>query len=113
MLSRQRRIIKDEFPAIMKRGRSCFSPRASLRTLPTSYSTGPSRFAFVVSSKSVKTAAMRILLKRRARYAVYKHLGEIKSGFLCAFFLKADLLKLKFPLLENEFIMLLQQAKLI
>ncbi len=97
----------------MKNGRSYFSSRISLRILKQEATGKQSRFAFVVSAKSVKTGVERNLLRRRARHAVYKHLPEIKDGFLCAFFLKHDLLKLKFPILENEFIMLLQQAKLI
>lgn len=112
MISRYRRISKDEFPAIMKNGRSFFTRRLSLRTLMLS-DIKESRFAFVVSAKNVKTAVERNLLKRRSRHVVYKHHKEIKGGFLCAFFLKGDLLKLKFSSFENEFIILLRQAKLI
>lgn len=112
MLSRRRRISKDEFPVIMKNGRPFFSPRLSLRALSLP-GLGESCFAFVISAKNVKTAVERNLLKRRARHVIYKHQGEIKGGFLCVFFLKSDLLQLKFPLFENEFIILLRQAKLI
>lgn len=112
MLSRSRRISKTEFPAIVRTGRLYFSPRLQLRVLKLPISTEQSRFAFVVPAKAVKTAVERNLLKRRSRHVIYKHLGEIKNGFLCVFFLKKEMANLKFPLFENEFIMLLNQAKL-
>lgn len=61
-----------------------------------------SRFAFIVSSKNIKKAVGRNLLKRRAREIIRKNLDKIRKGHNISFTFSAKAKNLDYNLLEKE-----------
>lgn len=112
MLSKERRISQSLFAQILKDGKGFHSPNLSLR-VSRRKDQGKSAFSFVVSSKAVKTAVGRNILKRRGRHVIKKHLFNIREGYFYAFFLKKELSGLPFPLFEQEILAVLRQAKML
>jgi ribonuclease P protein component len=112
MLSQERRISQSLFAQISKEGRSFQTPRLSLR-ISQRKDQGKSAFSFVIPAKAVKTAVGRNFLKRRGRHVIKKHLSSIKDGYLCAFFLKKDMIGLPFPIFEQGILSGLKQANLL
>lgn len=112
MLNYERRISQSLFTQILKEGRSFYTPHLSLKICPRK-DQQKSAFSFVISAKVVKTAVERNFLKRRGRYTIKKHLNNLKEGYLYAFFFKKEMLKLPYPLFEQEFLTVLKKANLI
>lgn len=112
MLSQERRISQGLFAQVLKEGRSFQTPKLSLRVCSRK-DKSRSAFSFVIPAKAVKTAVERNFLKRRGRHMIKKHLANIKEGYLCAFFLKKELVGLSFPAFEQEILSGLKQANLL
>ncbi|MEI6296760.1 MAG: ribonuclease P protein component [bacterium] len=107
MLDKTRRIKKEYFEELLKKGKSAFSPLLSVKYL--SNRQGKSIFGFVISSKVAKKATERNLFKRRCRHIIKKNLPLIKDGLTLSFFAKPGVTKLSFAELENEITLLLRR----
>jgi ribonuclease P protein component len=112
MLSQERHVSQSLFAQILKEGKSFHTQHLSLRVCVRK-DQGKSAFSFVVSSKAVKKATERNLLKRRARHVIKKHLPDIKEGYFCAFFFKKELVTFSFTSFEQELLDGLKQAKML
>ena len=112
MLNSARRISKANFTKILQEGRGASSPFFSTKILPLE-KIGLSRFAFVVSAKTAKSAVRRNFLKRRSRHAIKKNLPLIKEGYYCVIFIKKDLADLPFSAYEAEIIDSLKRSGLL
>src|SRR3989344_2256629 len=90
MLSRQRRVTRRQFPAILQTSRSWRSSFLSLRVARGRNEETPkvTIFAFVVSHKVSAMAVNRNKLKRRARAIVRELLPRVKDNYACLLFFK-------------------------
>ena len=112
MLSKEGRISQSLFTQIIKEGRSFGFKNFSLRfCLRGDHK--KSAFSFVVSSKEVKKAVWRNLIKRRGRAVVKKNSNRIKAGYLYAFFLKKSLVSKSFIEFETEIMDGLKEINLL
>lgn len=112
MLSQERRISQSLFTQILKNGQYFGFKNFSLRLCPRG-DHKKSAFSFVVSSKEVKKAVWRNLIKRRGRAIIQKNSNKIKDGYLCAFFLKKGLVSKSFLEFETEIMDSLKGANLL
>lgn len=71
-----------------------------------------SRFAFVISSKSLKKATARNLVKRRAREIIRKNLSNIEHGYDILFIFSSNAAKLDYLELEKELITAMRAQKI-
>ena len=113
MLPKQRRISKDLFEEIFKKGYSFYTDLLGLKTLKRPESGTKSAFSVVVSSKVASKAVTRNYLKRRTRYVLEKNLDRIKEGFFCIINLKQDVSGLEFLEFEAKILDILNRANLL
>lgn len=106
MLPINKRVKKDAFPEIMKKGR--FLHRESLYIVSLSRGDAlPSRFSFVVPSKVKKTSVGRHLIKRRLTAVIEEVLPNIKSGFSAILYVKKDISGFSYQKIKKEILELL------
>ena len=110
MLPTNRRVKKELFPEIMKKGLFLSSQSLSLKALNRK-DNKPSLFSFVVPAKIVKTSAKRHLIKRKMTAVVEKKLKEVKNGFSVLFFLIKG--TITYEELEEEILSLLLKSKVL
>jgi ribonuclease P protein component len=119
MLPTKRRIKKDSFSEILKKGVFVHSTNIYLCLLPKNTLISAkneenlSLFGFVVSSKIKKTSVGRHFLKRKLSGSVEEILKSIKPGFYCLFFAKKDMSALPYSEIKEEIINLLKKAKML
>ena len=111
MLPRKRRVHKDVFGEVLKKGLSFHSAHISLRGIKKD-DISPSRFSFTVSKKVASKAVDRNLLRRRATSVLEQHLPSIKKGISGIFSFKTGSLELSFGQIEAEIVGLLKQSDL-
>lgn len=112
MLPRSQRLNKMEVAQTIAKGRSLGDRRLSLRLLAAA-DTAPSRLAVVVSSRQIKLAADRHLVKRRLRALIRQLAPELLPGFRLVIFCGADCRRLGFGGLRLELLKRLSQAKVL
>lgn len=94
MLPSTHRLTKrKDFDTLFKRGRVVFGRHVQLR-VGKRQSEGPTRFAFVVSAKTEKSAVRRNRVKRQAREIVRAVLPDVKPGFDAAITIRSGFLAL-------------------
>ncbi len=108
MLPKIHRIGKELFKEIFPRGRSFHSAAVSVKISPIKEEN--IRFAFVVSAKTAKKAAVRNKLKRRARAIAAKLLPRCGKKTAVMVFFKKGSEKLSFNELEREITAILKKA---
>lgn len=112
MLPRKRRVHKEEFGEVLKKGLSFHSVHFSLRGTKKD-EVSPSKFSFVVSKKVAPRAVDRNLLRRQATSVLEKHLLGMKKGISVVFSFKMGSRGLPFGQIETEITTLLKQSGLI
>jgi len=110
MLPSNRRVKRDFFPEIIKKGAFLHGKNVYLRYLERK-DDKPSLFSFIVPVKVKKTSVGRHLIKRKMSSVVEKHLKKIKPGLNCLFFSKNDLSAQPFSTIEAEILDLLSKIK--
>ena len=119
MLPTKRRIKKDSFSEILKKGVFVHGTNLYLCLLPKNKAIlrekeeNPSLFGFVVSSKVKKTAVGRHFIKRKLSASIEENLNSIKNGFYCLFFVKKDISTLPYLEIKTEVLNLLKKAKML
>lgn len=112
MLPKKRRVTREEFTPIIKKGRTFHSPLLSLRVLEQRQCGETlSTFAFVVSKKVAAKATARNLLRRRG-YAILREAHKIVPCHSCAFFFKKGAEDAPYAALKKETLSLLKEAQL-
>ncbi len=111
MLSRPYRLSKKDGIARVIKSRGAKNPYLTLKFLKNGL--GRCRFGFVVSSKLVKKAVYRNLIKRRAREIIKKNIGRIKTGYDIVFIFSGGLEGVGYEILERELLSLLTESDLI
>lgn len=106
MLPTNKRVKKELFPEIMKKGLFLSKNLVSVRYLDRK-DTGNSLFSFVIPSKIVKTSVKRHQIKRKMSAIVEKEEKKLKKGLSVIFFLKKSVLFKDFNNLEKEILDLL------
>ena len=99
MLAKSNRIPKEDIAKTVKKkgsGDKFFTVKFSQNAL------GSARFSFVVSSKILKKATERNLLKRRAREIIRRNLENIKKGYDIVFIFSKEALELSYKELEEK-----------
>lgn len=88
MLPKSQRLTKKrDFMKLAVQGRSIFGPYATLRILPKK---GPSRVAFITSTKVFKLSVDRNRAKRRMREVIHQLFSEIPPDMSLLFVLKPE-----------------------
>ena len=90
VLTRSRRLDKNEFREIFKEGRIIESGLFRIKFLPNQIKL--SRFGVVVSSKNFKKAVLRNKLKRQISEIIRLNIAEIKTGFNVIVFIRPEVL---------------------
>jgi ribonuclease P protein component len=106
MLPINKRVKKDAFPEIMKKGRFLHGENLYIVSLDRKDAL-PSRFSFVVPAKVKKTSVGRHLIKRRLTAVVEKALTQIKPGFSAILYAKKDISAFSYQKTEKEILELL------
>lgn len=106
MLPTDKRVKKELFPEIMKKGLFLYKDLVSIKYLDRKDAKN-SRFSFVIPSKIVKTSVKRHLIKRKMSSIVEKEEKNLRKGLLVIFFLKKSVLRKDFNKLEKEILDLL------
>jgi len=112
MLPRQRRVHKEEFGEVLKKGLSFHSLHLFLRGVKKD-EVSPSKFSVVVSKKVASRAVDRNLLRRRATAVLERHLFGMKKGISAIFSFKTGSLDLSSAQIETEITTLLKQSGLV
>jgi ribonuclease P protein component len=112
MLSKARKIKREDFPRNFKDGKTYNSLNISL-FVSKNKTKSLSRFSFVVSSKVSKKAIKRNKLKRRGYYIINKNKKIIKNNFYVVLFFKKGSVNLNFKEINNEIMFLLNKSMLI
>ncbi len=114
MLPKTRRIERKYFKQILTQGKRYNSQSFSLYLSKNDEGSTetPSKVAFSVSKKVVKTAVGRNKLRRRGYSAISKNIKSIKPGFLLFFVYKKDYEK-DYVKIESEIQTLLSPALVI
>ena len=113
MLSKPNRLARRrDFDALFKKGRVASEPSLQLRTSPTK-PLEPTRFAFVISVKTEKTAVARNRAKRQLRGIVRALLPSIVPGYDGAFTIKRAFLSLDHEKQVLAVRKLLQKARML
>ncbi|KKT45125.1 MAG: hypothetical protein UW34_C0005G0011 [Parcubacteria group bacterium GW2011_GWA2_44_15] len=101
MIPSSRKVGKDLFETLMKKGRSFTSESLNVRILAV---TGgqPARFSVVVAKKMEKSAVQRNKYKRRVYSLLRPFLDKVQPGSVCALFLKKKVGKGDLSLLNTE-----------
>ncbi|MEI7452253.1 MAG: ribonuclease P protein component [Candidatus Falkowbacteria bacterium] len=82
MLKRENRLTKNnDFDAVFKKGRSCYSKILSVKYLPNSLE--ENRFGILVGTKISKKAVIRNKIKRQIRAAIESELFLLNKGNDC------------------------------
>ncbi len=110
MLPRRARLLKEDIPAIIARGRAYNS---STLTLKISATAGPAAFTVVVANKITAPAAARNRLKRRIRHLLAKHLPLAPAGRRGIFFAKPPARAALSKYLEKDILYLLRLVQVI
>ncbi|MDD4995130.1 MAG: ribonuclease P protein component [Patescibacteria group bacterium] len=112
MLPAQYRLRKKlDIEAVLKRGRSAYTPNISVRLAKNQL--GVSRFAFVAGLKVSKSAVKRNRVRRQLREIVRKHLGAIAAGYDVMVMTKPAILQLKFGEMEKELLGLFKKQGIV
>jgi len=112
MLPIKRRVKKESFEKIMKDGVFLHSVNFYIRYFNRKDDL-PSRFAFIVPAKVMKTSVGRHLIKRMMTAGVEKKLPAIKQGVSCIFFIKKDISAFSTSEIGKEIVAILEKAKLL
>ena len=111
MLSKANRLQTDQdYLNLIKRGRFIRSGYFNLRYLANK--TNTSRFGFVISTKVDKRAVVRNLLKRRLRAIIRASLPMIIPGFDVMIVARNEALKLDYPAIRQDILVLLDKARI-
>jgi ribonuclease P protein component len=120
MLPRQHRLIKrKDFEKIWEKGKSYFIKEIGFKVLKrdqtdqSKSASMDSRFAFIVSAKTVKKAVLRNKIKRRLREIIRKKLPEIKSGFDCIIIIRPGIEKLNYQEMKERVEKILTRLSLL
>jgi ribonuclease P protein component len=111
MLPKKRHLNKESIRKVLKNGKIVRGHGLSLK-----YSIVPGQlvaFAFIVSSKTAKSAVSRNKLKKRGRAVVFSFLPKVKKGCLALIFFEKGSIKMKFSEIKQEIIRLFQKENLI
>ena len=108
MIPSSRKVGKDLFETLMKKGRFYVSESFGARIL-TDAGVLPARFSVVVAKKLEKGAVLRNTYKRRVYPLLRPFLNKIPPGTVCVLFLK----KKDLPSLGVEVEELFQKSKLL
>jgi len=110
MLPKKRKVNRETFASILKKGRSFHSKNISIRVYSSKNKEEDSRFSFVVSKKISNNANKRNLLKRRGYDVVKGVIKNIKKGFIGIFFYKKGILDLSYLEIRDEIVFLLKKS---
>jgi len=103
MLSKNRRISREEFPYILKNAKRYNSPSLLLYVAPTdSNNSKESKFSFSVSKKVCPKAVDRNRFRRWGYSAVRGSLKQVCLGYFCFFSFKKTLKPVSFSVVEKE-----------
>ncbi|OHA94050.1 MAG: ribonuclease P protein component [Candidatus Zambryskibacteria bacterium RIFCSPLOWO2_02_FULL_39_26] len=112
MLSKERRIRKNQFPEILKHSKRYNSTNFLLYVMKGLNL--DSKFSFSVSKKICKKASGRNKLRRRGYSAITRHIKKIKPGYLCFFSIKnGNLGEKSFTYFEKEIVELLSVSGML
>ncbi len=112
MLSKQNRLRKQkDFDFVFKKGHSFFLKEFRLRIVQNGNS--KSRFAFVVSVKTMKRAVDRNRIRRQLSEIIRLFLANIKDGYDVVFLINKDALKKPYQELQKSVFQLLTKAHLL
>lgn len=111
MLSRANRLARKDDIANVSKGRGERNEYISLKFLANGLTC--SRFAFVISSKAIKKASKRNLIKRRAREIIRVNLDGTKKGYDIVIFFSYRSQELGYNELHANILSLLSRARLI
>lgn len=106
MLPTKRRVKKEFFPEIMKKGSFLSGGSFYLRFLNRKDGF-LSIFSFVVPNKVKKTSVGRHLIKRRMSFVVESEIDNFKTGFSCLIFAQKDPSALSATAIRKEILDLL------
>lgn len=111
MLAKNRRLTTSLLKNVFASGKSVFGQDVSL-VYSKQKDINPTRFAFSVSSKAVKTAVMRNKIRREGYKIILSILGEVQSSFDVVFIVKKPL-DLKVYNLKDALSSLLKKARIL
>jgi len=112
MLPKKNKIKKGYFSSDNKRKITFHSQYASI-SIEKKEDNKSSKFSFVVSGKISKKAVQRNKIKRRGYYVIKKFLPQIKTSYYVAFYIKKEIMNLRYDEFEKQILFLLNKAKLI
>ena len=112
MIPSSRKVNKDLFGALMKKGYSYASPDFVARVF-FDESLSPARFSVVVAKKLEKSAVQRNTLKRRVYSLLRPYLRLVRPGTVCALFIRKKINKKDLFSLMAEIDMFLKKSKLL
>ena len=101
---------KKEFQAVLKEGTFIKGVFFFLKYRPNNMQV--SRVGFIVSKKSIKSAAGRNKVKRRLRHIIKEDIKNIKTGYDLIFLIKKQAKEAKFADLENDVIQIIKRGGL-
>lgn len=114
MLPEENRLrLKKDHDTVYKKGLRYKSPFFLLICLKKTDSSLSTRFSFVISKKTEKTAVMRNRVRRQMRELVRKNLKFINSGFDCIMIANREFVGKKTKSLIPEFERILKKAGII
>lgn len=111
MLVKNRRLTTSLLKNVFASGKSIFGQEISLVYIKRQ-DTNPTRFAFSVSSKAVKTAVMRNRIRRVGYTSLSSFLSEVKPSFDVVFIVKKPLDLTIFDL-KSSLVSLLKKTSII
>lgn len=113
MLAKSNRLTRRrDFDALFKKGRGVSDPALSLRYTRTA-SDKPFRLAFIVSTKTEKSAVRRNRAKRQAREIIRKLLPSLPAGVDGALSIKRPFLSMTFAQKQQAITRLFTRAKML
>lgn len=112
MIPSSRKVGKDLFEPLMKKGRSFLSESFSARVMVGTTDL-PARFSVVVAKKLEKSAVQRNTYKRRAYSLLRPFLDRVLPGTICVLFLKKKVNKSHLPHLATEIETFFKKANLL
>lgn len=111
MFKKNKRVNKQLFPHILKKGKVYYSKHFTLRVVKTQTKEG-GKISFVVSKKIERHAVKRNQLRRRCYHALKENLVKLPS-FTGVFFVKKGVRLLLFSEMKEELKSLLLSAQLL
>lgn len=112
MIPSSRKVGKDFFQSLMKRGRSYVSESFRVQVF-IEESAKPARFSVVVAKKLEKSAVKRNFLKRRTYFLLQPFLKTARPGSATVLFIQKGFGAKPLPYLKGEIKSLLRKAAVI